>query len=465
VQRKIVKINEDIKIEYDGTVRDSKKNIYQFAFGGHGYDPSKVDINEKSGEVYPVNFKRLACRLNDGSEGSYLTQEKINYIIDKCIWNSNIPKNIAAYINNSHISVLQRELKTIKINPEKLERFEQFIITKYNTSRITPGECVGIIGAQCIGEKQTQTNLNTFHTAGKLQNLGVNRFKEILSVSRKLKTKTCIIYFNEKYKTPEDLRMAIKHQIVSVYFKDMYYKTPVYYRINNVTCFEFEFDIKRMFKFKINTVDIKHSLQKTLNDTFSTTNYTIGSTTLLITFNDTDLPFKEYLKILDDILITGMEGVTDIHIMYDNNEWYVVTEGSNLKQMLANPLIDNKRLYCNDFWDVYDCLGIIAVRRMLFQDLKNATANINTLHLKLLVESMTHRGVPCAITRYTMRNNNVGPLSKATFEETVEIIIAAATKTEIETNSGVSAAIISGKQPRVGTNFFDVMVDLKKLPN
>lgn len=64
-------------------------------------------------------------------------------------------------------------------------------------ARACPGECIGIIGAQSIGEKQTQTTLNTFHTAGKLQQTGVSRLEEILNMSKNLKIKTCTIYFKK----------------------------------------------------------------------------------------------------------------------------------------------------------------------------------------------------------------------------------------------------------------------------
>jgi DNA-directed RNA polymerase beta' subunit len=62
-----------------------------------------------------------------------------------------------------------------------------------------------------------------------------------------------------------------------------------------------------------------------------------------------------------------------------------------------------------------------------------------------------------------MRNNEVGPLSKATFEESVDILISAAMRTEVENNAGVSAAVISGNQPKVGTGFMGLMIDYKKL--
>jgi hypothetical protein len=53
--------------------------------------------------------------------------------------------------------------------------------------------------------------------------------------------------------------------------------------------------------------------------------------------------------------------------------------------------------------------------------------------------------------------------SKATFEESTDILLNAAMRTEIENNAGVSAAIISGNQPKVGTGFMGLLVDHQKI--
>jgi DNA-directed RNA polymerase beta' subunit len=471
IQRSIVKINEDLKVEYDGTVRDAKKNIYQFAFGNHGFDPSKVNINEAKGEVYPVNIERLAAKLNKGDgpdddrtgEAEVLTEEDIEDIVEGCAWRSNIPGVMYDQMMKKQDGVLRRELNKIKLVPDKYEEFKEYIITKYNACRATPGECVGIIGAQSIGERQTQTTLNTFHTAGKLQQSGVGRLEEILNMSKKLKVRTCTVYFKTKYETSDALRKAIGCSLVGRHFGDMYKTTPTMEMDGSSAVFEFELDKKTMFTNRLNTYKIAKAIREREDEIFNTCQCSIGPDTITVTFRNAHTSFKEYITALNKVLVCGMEGVTAIHLDYNDGEWLVVTEGSNLKRMLAHPLIDNKKLYCNDFWEVYECLGISAVRQMLFDDLKKVVGGVNTLHIRLLVDKMTYRGKPCSITRYTMRNNDVGPLSKATFEESTDILLNAAMRTEIENNAGVSAAIISGNQPKVGTGFMGLLVDHQKI--
>ena len=58
----------------------------------------------------------------------------------------------------------------------------------FNQSIVHPGEMVGTVAAQSIGEPATQMTLNTFHYAGvssKNITLGVPRLKEIINVGWK----------------------------------------------------------------------------------------------------------------------------------------------------------------------------------------------------------------------------------------------------------------------------------------
>lgn len=475
IQRSIVKLNEDLKVEYDGTVRDAKKNIYQFAFGNHGFDPSKVTITS-SGHALPVNIERLSERLVGDDEPQFLTIDEIEDIVEMChtkLFTSfgcasllRIPDEVAKRIEHEQDSVLRDELNKVKVSASMFQQFKDHIVMKYHTSRATPGDCVGIIGAQSIGERQTQTTLNTFHTAGKLQQSGVGRLEEILNMTKNLKVKTCTIFFKQRYASSDELRQAIGCSITGLFFKDIIAAPPIVtntqdHDSSQEVTIEFDFNTKVMFTNRINPFKVASVVKEELSDFMA--HYTIKPTGLIVHFQDHSRTHQEFLSALNKVLVCGMQGVTASHLDHNGEEWFIVTEGSNIKKMLAHPLIDGKRLYCNDFWEVFECLGIAAARKMLLQDLKKVVCGINELHIQLLVDKMTFKGKPCSITRYTMRSNDCGPLSKATFEESTDILIAAAMKTEIENNAGVSAAIISGNQPRVGTGFMNLLIDHRKL--
>jgi len=61
----------------------------------------------------------------------------------------------------------------------------------YRSAIVHPGEMVGSVAANSIGEPATQMTLNTFHNAGissKNVTLGVPRLKEVINVAKQLKT-------------------------------------------------------------------------------------------------------------------------------------------------------------------------------------------------------------------------------------------------------------------------------------
>jgi DNA-directed RNA polymerase beta' subunit len=62
MQRRIVKLTEDIKVQYDGTVRDIPGNIYQVAYGEAGIDPSCTVKVQGRQEVCDIS--RMVATLN-----------------------------------------------------------------------------------------------------------------------------------------------------------------------------------------------------------------------------------------------------------------------------------------------------------------------------------------------------------------------------------------------------------------
>ena len=81
-----------------------------------------------------------------------------------------------------------------------LEAFEWLlgeIESRFQRAQVQPGEMIGALAAQSLGEPATQMTLNTFHYAGvsaKNVTLGVPRLKEIINVSKKPKTPSLTVF-------------------------------------------------------------------------------------------------------------------------------------------------------------------------------------------------------------------------------------------------------------------------------
>src|SRR6202012_741062 len=96
----------------------------------------------------------------------------------------------------SHLA-FKRLVKEYRLNKLSLENILGDLEMRFLRSAVSPGEMVGVLAAQSIGEPATQMTLNTFHFTGisaKNVTLGVPRLKEILNVAVNIKTPSMTVY-------------------------------------------------------------------------------------------------------------------------------------------------------------------------------------------------------------------------------------------------------------------------------
>ena len=62
IQRKMVKVMEDVQVRYDGTVRNSSNSIIQWSYGSDGFDRSQSIVLEEKTKM--MDIQRLADKLN-----------------------------------------------------------------------------------------------------------------------------------------------------------------------------------------------------------------------------------------------------------------------------------------------------------------------------------------------------------------------------------------------------------------
>jgi DNA-directed RNA polymerase I subunit RPA1 len=103
---------------------------------------------------------------------------------------------------------LQEAMKTIGLATKD---FRTLVAAKYGSAICAPGEAVGSIAAQSVGEPSTQMTLNTFHLAGSGANvtLGIPRLREIImTASKELKTPTMSVPLDESVSDREALKLT-----------------------------------------------------------------------------------------------------------------------------------------------------------------------------------------------------------------------------------------------------------------
>ncbi|XVE96012.1 hypothetical protein REPUB_Repub02eG0185000 [Reevesia pubescens] len=198
LQRCLIKNLECLKISYDHTVRDADGSIVQFNYGEDGIDVHQTSFIAKF-EALALNrdmmSEKLSSQLGEPDDSGKILP---NGLRDKAV----------QFINNNQHQ---------KIEPED---FLKLLKLKFLSSLAQPGEPVGVLAAQSVGEPSTQMTLNTFHLAGRGEmnvTLGIPRLQEILmtaSVDIKTPVMTCPLH---KGKTTEDaLCLADKMKKITV---------------------------------------------------------------------------------------------------------------------------------------------------------------------------------------------------------------------------------------------------------
>ena len=266
LQRCLIKHLEQLMVNYDYTVRDNDGNIIQFYYGEDSID----SINNR----FLMNFKFIADNFD-----SYLIKykpERINEMIDtKEVREARLNKEIGPndtmlnkfepwkYLGSVSEKVYQqlhdylindpdhkfkvsdkfknKENDNIIVdNNKKISRskFKNIIFLKYLSSLIQPGESVGVLAAEAIGEPSTQMTLNTFHLAGHggaNVTLGIPRLREILMTSEKnIKTPimTIPIISKEKEEAQKLARKFENYKLIDV-LKEIKIKQGIVFHSQN----------------------------------------------------------------------------------------------------------------------------------------------------------------------------------------------------------------------------------------
>lgn len=158
--------------------------------------------------------------------------------------------------------------------------------------------------------------------------------------------------------------------------------------------------------------------------------------------------------------------------LIEDHEFIITVQGESgsiMKDIIVLGGIDIKRTTTNDVAMIYSLFGIEATRAALIKELQDVYSTsgqtVNYQHLSLLVDIMTHFGTVTPVNRYGINRLDTDPLSRASFEKTVDQLIQAAIFQEVDKVKSVSSRIILGRSIYGGTGMVSLLADLEKLEN
>ena len=187
-------------------------------------------------------------------------------------------------------------------------------------------------------------------------------------------------------------------------------------------------------------------------------------------------------NILNNIVLRGVKKIPKIILRKVSNEltkkdgnyipedkWVLDTVGTNFIDILAEDSIDACRTVSNDIQEVYRVLGIEAARQAILNELQEAITfdgtYIDEHHLTMLADRMTATHKMVSVFRHGINNDDIGPIAKASFEETPEMFLRAARHGELDLMTGVSSNVMVGQEGYYGTGSFQVVLNISKVLN
>lgn len=247
-----------------------------------------------------------------------------------------------------------------------------------------------------------------------------------------------------------------------------------------------ELDRDKMFLKNITMEDVLYVVNRRFsNIVTSYTDYNADELVVRIRLELENDPMDDLLalkKLQNNLLsnslvrgITGLKSVT-FSVMkdcfeftgtkYERVEQFVLdTDGTNFLDVVCHPDVDPHRLYSNNIHDIYANLGVEATRAVLLREISSLFEdnNVNYRHFGLLCDVICSKGKLMTVDRYGINKNNIGPLAKASFEQTEDIMLRAALFGELDPITGVSANIMTGQPIRGGTSFSSILLDEEAL--
>ncbi len=345
----------------------------------------------------------------------------------------------------------------------KLKKVLGMAVNEYNKMLVDPGESVGLVAAESIGEPGTQMTLNTFHFAGVAEmnvTTGLPRIIEILDGSKSLSTPMMEIYLKSPYNKGKDIK-DIARLIKETKLVEIVSEITI-----NIAESRMEVVLDPELLKQLNLANAK--VLKIVDTSLKAYNIKLNENTLLIKVKGKDDNINEIYKLkekLKKLYVSGIKGISHVLPVKKEDEFVIITAGTNLKEVLCLEYVDADRTYCNDLYETRKVLGIEAVRQLIIDEvLKVINAqglNVDIRHIMLVADTMSISGAVKGITRYGVVSDKSSVLARASFETPIKHIINASQVGERDLLSSVVENVMLNQPVPVGTGLPGLITKVK----
>ena len=522
---------------YNDSDIDIYKSIYHDPLTIPNDNYNKQQLNLEFEEIYNLCTEVKKTRFNDTKDLNAPSPVNFKRIIDTFVARYNLTPNSCTNLTPLYIYQKVKELKSkIKVcknseinkdatlifrllisvhlssrwllnkrfNIEVFEDLIKYIYVRFITSLLNPGENVGAISAQSLGEPTTQLSLDAFHNIGfeaDGPSGGVGRLRECMGLSQTIKNPMMKLVLDDNL--TQQIRDTIKNTMKEVKFKQIIDQIELNFEKNNdVETPQYEaimyihISMNKCVLYNITTEHIG-DVYNLLVTTYARDIVVTNKSRTVNTDKHTIISFKlnnygKYDEIYEHVMtciIKGIKNITNVKEIEVNKESFVDGEyihpldkeryknhkntkheirtiGSNIAVSSVLNGIDIYKSYSNDIWEMYSLFGVEVARKCIIKEISQILGEgLNPIHATLLADAMTNEGILVSVDRHGQNKIESGPLGRATFEETVIQLTNASIFNDKDNMEGVSANVMFGQFIKSGTNFSKVVFDNDKFMN
>jgi DNA-directed RNA polymerase subunit A" len=345
---------------------------------------------------------------------------------------------------------MQTGLKGVQVSAEQMEEIVTQVSSDYQHSKVEPCEAVGVVAAQSIGEPGTQMTMRTFHYAGVAEinvTLGLPRLIEIVDARKIPSTPTMTIKLNADYAHDRDLAREVAWAIESTSILHLGSIATDLAEMNVII----ELNPDAMDQRKITVDEVATRLKEETKREVSR-----NENQLIMTPEESS--YRELLQLVEKIKrlsLKGVEGLKRVVIRKEGDEYVLYTEGSSIKKVMQFEGVDPTRIKTNNINEIGEVLGIEAARNAIINEatdtLREQGLSVDVRHIMLVADIMTVDGELKQIGRHGVSGEKASVLARAAFEVTVNHILDAAIRGDVDDLKGVTENVIVGQPIQLGT--------------
>ncbi|WP_290597094.1 MULTISPECIES: DNA-directed RNA polymerase subunit A'' [unclassified Archaeoglobus] len=355
---------------------------------------------------------------------------------------------------------IKAELEKNNVNKTNAKKIVEKCYQAYLANLMEPGEAAGIVAAQSIGEPGTQMTMRTFHYAGVAEinvTLGLPRLIEILDVRKNPSTPMMTIRLLPEYAQDREKAREVANRIEATYVRDV---ADIEVDIRRLTII-IRPDTRVLERKGLSAEDLKNKISKVLKTEVEESED--GSFVAQIAEPSYKTLMTAFEK-LKDTVIMGIKEIKRVIIRKEDDEYVLYTEGSNLKKIMKVKGVDFTRTTTNNIYEIYEVLGIEAARNAIIKEaldtLEEQGLEVDPRHIMLVADVMTADGELRQIGRHGVAGEKQSILARAAFEMTVNNLLDAAVKGEVDYLKGITENIIVGQPIKLGTGDVELVLKL-----